>query len=288
MNIDGMRRTYCENIDTLTTAITHTEQMLMEDDIDSLKIKERIFDIINESIRPDAMRSLDDLRRYIEWVRFFQKQYGKEDSRTQAGKLFQFRPERFTGDIDVQSIGIAYVVQFSNPEDMLYARFSQRREHFSQSDQGAWFFRIVTIDNHRIPVCSFIEWCDEQGTKIHELTHLRNNIIGMNYYARWGWRDVYEVYTYDDLQDEILAFFSEGYKRAQVQITLLHDTRYHFYRRMEGWGKREEARYTDDVIRFVSVANKIKRLRNFRFLIDLAIIPIHKWPRYLRYLENQK
>lgn len=117
-------------------------------------------------------------------MKYFQKQYGKEDARTQAGKLFQFRPERFTGDITIESVGIAYIVRFSNPEDMLYARFSQRREHFSQSDQGAGFFRIVTLDHHKIPVCSLIEGYDEHGTKIHELTHLRNNIIGMNYYAR--------------------------------------------------------------------------------------------------------
>lgn len=95
------------------------------------------------------------------------------------------------------------------------------------------------------------------------------------------------MYTYDDLQDEILAFFSEGYKRAQVQITLLHDIRYHFYRRMEGWGNAEEMRYMNDVVKFVTIASRIKKIRDFYSLIDLAIIPIHRWPRYLRYLESQ-
>lgn len=281
-----LKSQYCKWIDTLSNAIIDIDILLAKWTIDPLQIKERVFSIVDDRMRLDCLRSLDDLRKYAEWINYFEKSYGHETPQMQVGKLFQFRPERFTGNIHIEQRWLIYIIEFSNPEDMLYARFSQRREHFSQSDQGSGFFRVVQLDGHTIPVCSIIGWHDVMGTKIHELTHLRNNIIGMNYYAKWWWRDIYEVYTYDDLQDEILAFFSEWYKRSQVQMTLLHDVRYHFYRRIEWWGNREQERYTSDVQRFITIASEIKKIRGPKFLIDLAIIPIHQWPRYLRYLST--
>jgi hypothetical protein len=285
-SIQEQRTNYCNNIHTLTEAIVDADGILAKWTVDPLIIKERVFRLLDGQMRLDSLRSLDDLRKYANGVNYFEKTYGHESPRHQAWKLFQFRPERFVGNISIDWKGIVWIVEFSHPEDMLYARFSQRREHFSQSDQGAWFFRVTTVDNHQIPICSVINGHDVTGTKIHELTHLRNNIIGMNHYARWGGRDVYEVYTYDDLQDEILAFFSEWYKRSQVQMTLLHDMRYHFYRRMEWWWQREQERFSRDVPRFINIASEVKKIRGFRFMIDLAIIPLHQWGRYLRYLKE--
>ncbi len=148
------------------------------------------------------------------------------------------------------------------------------------------FFRVVNIDGYSIPVCVVLSWYHEESTITHEWTHFRNNVIGSDYYSSGGWRDMYESLVYDDLQEEILAFFSEGLKRSYVQMSILHDKRYQFYMRIEWWWEAEKRRFIQDVTKYINIAREVKELRWDTYIIDLALIPLHKWYRYLLYLKK--
>jgi len=115
--------------------------------------------------------------------------------------------------------GPVLAVEFSDIQDFMHAKYAMRKGNFSQEDRTAGFYRVVHFEGYRIPVSvtsehktnafDFVDAKNNGNTEVHEMTHFRNDVLGMNFYSQGGGRDTYEMLTYDDLQDEILAFFSE-------------------------------------------------------------------------------
>ncbi len=66
------------------------------------------------------------------------------------------------------------------------------------------------------------------------------------------------------------------------------DQRYHFYRRLEDKDSTTHQRFMRDVSSFINIARAVKDFRPESYLYDLALIPIKKWKRYLRYLQENK
>lgn len=277
-----------KKISYISEIIQKYEKILEENDYDFLQVKAWLLYEFEKIWISEGIIRLQELIKYQKGITQFKNENRHLDWKEQTGKLFQFRSDKFVNNITLNYHGIVLEINCYDMNDFLALKFANKNRNFTQEDRATWFFKIVDYRWFKVPVCVTL-W--EQGSEsimTHEKTHLRNSIIGMNYYSRgWG-NDIYETVVLDDLQEEILAFFSEGMKRAEVQLNILHDKRYHFYKRIESWTDVERMRFINDCQKFINIARQIKELRPESFFVDLAIIPIKKWGIYLKYLLREK
>jgi hypothetical protein len=76
------------------------------------------------------------------------------------------------------------MISFSDMQDLLYAKFAKRKEQFSHEDKTSGFYKTIHYEGHEIPVCVSFAGHDQQSTIVHELTHFRNDVIGMDFYSK--------------------------------------------------------------------------------------------------------
>ncbi|NRH21422.1 hypothetical protein HOO68_05235 [Candidatus Gracilibacteria bacterium] len=286
MNSQNKIQQYCADIDTISRVVISMEKKIQDGSIGAHSIREIIISQVDSLLVTACDLSIEELHKCYTGVDYFLSRFGKEDAKIQVGKLFGFRSDKLRGDVTVISQGPILLVSFSEMQDLLSVKFAKRKEQFVQDDRASGFYKTVYHEGYRIPVCVTGAGFSEESTIVHELTHFRNDILGLSFYSQGGGRDIYEMRVYDDLQEEILAFFSEGLKRSAIQMVLAHDQRYHFYRRIEDWSPKDQERFLKDISKYVGVAREVKDIRPDTYIVDLAIIPIHQWPRYLRYIKQ--
>lgn len=283
---------YIQRIQEAADMVKSAEHAIQENKTSLLEIKNTMLASIEDIFREKVLWSIEQLRKYYQGVEYFSLLHGEKSVKEQVGTLFGFSSEKFRWAIHMNQHWPVFQIVFSDMQDLLSVKFSKRKETFTQEDRSSWFFKVVRFDEYQIPVCVSINEYPCKNIVIHEMTHFRHSIIGMDYYSTWWGVDAYERVVYDDIQEEILAFFSEWIGKADVILSILHDPRYHFYRRLDSSSyDREEIfhRFSKDVREFIDIARSVKTLRGERYLYDLSFIPIKKWKRYLRYLqENNK
>lgn len=285
----NMKQQYIERIQWLSRITQETERAILGNpSIDMLTLKQSVVSAVDTELQWEALWAVDIIRKYYQSIDEFLFQYGDKSPKEQIGRLFGFRPDKLTGDIKIVRQWPVLQISFSEMQDLLSVKFAKRKDTFTQEDKASGFFKVLRFDGYEIPVCVSIDGLFEESTIIHEMTHFRNSLVGMSHYSQgWGF-DAYEQVVYDDLQEEILAFFSEGIGRADIMLAIGHDQRYHFYRRLEDKDNSIHHRFMRDVATFVNIARSVKELRPDDYLYDLALIPIKKWKRYLRYLQESK
>jgi hypothetical protein len=284
----NLKQEYMDRIGRFSTLIQDTEEIMLRDFwIDTLTLKQSVASIVDRELQWEELICIDTIKKYNQSVEQFLIQHGDKDTKEQIGKLFGFRPDKLIGRIKIIQKWPVLQISFSEMQDLLSVKFAKRKDTFTQEDKASWFFKVLRFDWYEIPVCVALESWNEQKTITHEMTHFRNSLIGMSHYSQGGWIDAYEQVTYDDLQEEILAFFSEWIWRAAIQIAIWHDQRYHFYRRLEDINEETYQRFMKDTNFFINIAREIKELRPESYLYELALIPLKKWRRYLGYLQHQ-
>lgn len=283
------RDRYVSSIQQGAEAVQSAEGVLASrENYDMLMIKQKVISQVDQTLRGYFIQAFHRIQTYSDGISYFLKKYGAEPSQVQVGRLFGFRPEKFVGTMDIKNHWPVLIIEFSDMQDLLFAKFAKRKEQFSQEDRASGFYKVLHFDGKEIPVCVNCSGHDTSSTTTHELTHFRNHIIGMDYYSKWWGRSMYEVCVYDDLQEEILAFFSEWLKRAHVQMWIANDPRYAFYKRIEWHSNEDRQRFYRDLSIFIDIARQVKYLRPETYHIELAMMPIHQWQRYLRYLEQKQ
>lgn len=284
----NIREDYIHRIQDLSQATQVIESHILQSgiEVDISTIQQLVRTSIDQELRWDIFPALEVIQRYYQSIEKFFSQYGNETINNQIGRLFGFRPNKLIGDSYINQWWPFLRISFSEMQDLLSVKFAKRKDIFAQEDKASWFFKILHFEWYEIPVCVSIQGSLNESTIIHELTHFRNNLIWMSYYAQWWWIDTYEQVVYDDLQEEILAFFSEGMWRADIILAIWNDPRYHFYRRLENKDDQLYYRFMKDLLSFINIARAIKDLRPDSYLYDLALIPIKKWRRYLKYIES--
>lgn len=286
---EQQRNDYVASIQNGSEAIQSAEKILAwKENYDILAIKQKVLSQVDDVLHGYFIQAFHRIQRYSDGISYFLKKHGTESSQIQVGRLFGFRPEKFVGTMDIKNHWPVLIIEFSNMQDLLFAKFAKRKEQFSQEDRASGFYKVLHFDGKEIPVCVNCSGHDTSSTTTHELTHFRNHIIGMDYYGKWWGRSMYEVCVYDDLQEEILAFFSEWLKRAYVQMWIVNDQRYAFYKRIEGYSSADRQRFYNDLSRFIDIARQVKYIRPETYHIELAMMPIHQWQRYLGYLQQRK
>lgn len=284
---ENLHQWYVHRIHELSEAVQWVEKsILWENPVDVSTVKEMVVSIMKENGWEDIHTSLETLQKYSQSVEQFTLQYKDNTLKEQVGRLFWFRPDKIVGDVHIKKSWPVLQISFSDMQDLLSVKFARRKDAFTQEDKASGFFKVLRFERYEIPVCVIFDGVDSEKTVIHEMTHLRNNILGMTHYSQGGWVDMYEQVVYDGLQEEILAFFSEWLGRADIQLTLRYDPRYHFYRRLEDTDSETLQRFMRDVMVFVNIAREVKELRPENYIYDLALIPIKKWGRYLKYLRR--
>ena len=286
MNSQNKIQQYCENIDTISRVVLSLESKIQNGTVDIHWIREGVISQVNHTLAKACNLSIDELHKYYIGVDYFLSRFWEEDAKVQIWKLFGFRSEKLRWEATITHQGPILLMSFSDMQDLLAVKFAKRKEHFTQEDRASGFYKTVYFEWHQIPVCVTWDWHGEDSTIVHEWTHFRNDILGLSFYSQWWWRDIYEMRVFDDLQEEILAFFSEWLKRASIQMVLTHDQRYHFYKRIEHWSSNDQERFFQDISKYIGVARELKNLRPDTYIVDLAIIPLHQWPRYLRYIKQ--
>jgi hypothetical protein len=277
---------YIQRIQKLSDAIMDVEKSIKNESVDIRSIQTSVVSAVEAEFQWQALKSIQQLEQYYKWVEYFALRYGHKAIKEQIGRLFGFRSDKLVGNIVLKKVWPVFEIVFSDMQDLLAVKFARRKETFTQEDRASGFFRIIQFEDQKIPVCVAFGDMNDRYIITHEMTHFRNNVIGMYYYSAGGGINAYEQVVYDDVQEEILAFFSEGMWRAEVQLAIVHDPRYFFYRRLEDSMNQEmHYHFSKDVCDFIAIARKIKELRPDNYLYDLALIPIKKWRRYLKYLQ---
>jgi hypothetical protein len=283
----NLKQQYIERVQWLSQIIQETEKtMINSASIDMLALKQSVISAVDTELQWEAIWVVDTIRKYYQSIEQFLFRYGDKDTKEQVWRLFGFRPDKLTGDIKIVRRWPVLQISFSEMQDLLSVKFAKRKDTFTQEDKASGFFKVLRFDGYEIPVCVSLIGLFEESTIVHEMTHFRNSVVGMSHYSQGWWIDAYEQVVYDDLQEEILAFFSEGIGRADIMLAIWHDQRYHFHRRLEDVNRDTHQRFMKDVAWFINTARSIKELRPESYLYDLALIPIKKWKRYLRYLKE--
>lgn len=282
------REEYIDKIQQLSKTTQNVESHILWSgaNVDISIIHQLVLSDVDSELRWEALKVIETIGKYYQSIEKFFSQYGNETINKQIGRLFGFRSDKLIGDTHITKRWPFLQILFSEMQDLLAVKFAKRKDIFTQEDKASWFFKILLFEWYEIPVCVSIQGFLKESTIIHELTHFRNSLVGMSHYTQWWWIDSYEQVVYDDLQEEILAFFSEGMWRADIILAIWYDSRYHFYRRLEYKDDQINQRFMKDILSFVNIARAIKDLRPDNYLYDLALIPIKKWKRYLKYIES--
>lgn len=283
-----MKQKYIKWVQWLSQIAQETERsMINSPSIDIFALKKSLASAVDAELRWEMIWVADIIGKYYQSIDEFLFQYGDRNPKEQVGRLFGFHADKLIGDIKIVRQWPVLQIYFSEMQDLLSVKFAKRKDTFTQEDRASWFFKVLRFDWYEIPVCVSIYWLLQENIIIHEMTHFRNSLIGMNHYSQ-GWGiNAYEQVVYDDLQEEILAFFSEGMRRADITLAIWYDQRYHFYRRLgDNNNTTTRDRFMKDISTFINVARSVKELRPDSYLYDLALIPIKKWKRCLRYLQD--
>lgn len=283
----NLKQQYIERVQWLSRITQETERTMLDGpSIDMLALKQSVVSAVDVQLQWEALWVIDTIRKYYQSIDGFLFQYGDKNSKEQIGRLFGFRPDKLIGNITIVQKWPVLQIVFSEMQDLLSVKFAKRKDIFTQEDKASGFFKVLRFDGYEIPVCVSIDGLFEKSTIVHEMTHFRNSLVSMSHYSQGWWIDAYEQVVYDDLQEEILAFFSEGIGRANIMLAIGHDPRYFFYKRLEDKDDTTHHRFMKDVSTFINIARSVKDLRPDDYLYDLALIPIKKWKRYLGYLQD--
>lgn len=128
---------YCSDIDRVSRTVLLAESELRNGNLDISGIREMVSEVVGEALTPYCDTPLNDLQEYCQGAAYFFQQHGQESPKIQAGRLFGFRPDKFSGEVTTGLDGAVILVEFTDIQDFMHAKYAMRKGVFSQEDRTA-------------------------------------------------------------------------------------------------------------------------------------------------------